>query len=639
MTIHNTAIAKDTVLSDLTEMPLDQLLQTEVITASKIAQQITDASSSVSIVTAEDIQAYGYRTLAEVLESMRGLYITDDKSYAFLGGRGYGRPGDFTGRILLVIDGIAVNENVYGSSALDHSGLIDVDLIERVEYVAGPGTAINSHNAFFGVINVTTKTGEQIDGVQTSVEVGSYDSKKIRVTYGEKLENDMNLMLSASGLESDGQNYFFPEAVDPAESIDGHAYDLDGQTNQRVFGKLNWETGGIQAMYVNRDKDIPTAPYGADFNTPYNYDDTSFNLGVEQNFELNQDVKLSVNAYYGYYRYEGISIFDGDPWPDSSRGQWAGINAQFSNSAIANHQLVYGAEYKNNFEQTVETPDAQSTHRDQIMSVFAQDEYALNDKFSLSGGLRYEYSNQISKAKLNPRAAIIYHQSDATILKLSYSRTHRFANPYEKYYTDTEFLLGNEDVKPEQIDAYELVAEHDFADQSRLLASIYYYKTDDFISSVDIGSDQTQFQNTSGNETKGVELEYEKHWDSGIRLRTSYAYQLAVSDDDTWQVNSPRHIGKFNLTTPIFNYKWHAGIETLAYSQRKTEFDTYTGGYGLTNLTLNYDRLMSDLSITIGVRNVFDKDYQHVAPETNTYQTVIPQNDRNYFIQLEYDFK
>jgi iron complex outermembrane receptor protein len=633
------ATAEDGVVNALTELSLEQLLQTEVITASKIAQQITDAPSAISIVTADDIQSYGYRTLAEILESMRGLYVTDDKAYAYLGGRGYGRPGDFTGRILLVIDGIQVNENIYGSSFIDHSSIIDVDLIERVEYVAGPGTSINSHNAFYGVIHVTTKTGAQLDRVQAKTEVGSYSTKSIRVSYGKELENDMSLLLSASGLHSDGQDYFFPDAVDIAENIDGIASNLDDQSNRRLLGKLNWESGFLQAMYAKRKKDIPTAPYGATFNAPYNYQDTSFNFGLQQNFELHKDLKLSVNAYYGYYDYVGNAFYDEEPWPDSSRGQWAGVNTQFSNSSIENHQLVYGLEYKNNFEQTVETPEYESTNKDQVFSVYVQDQIKLNESFTLSGGLRYDYSEQISSGNLNPRAAIFYHYDDKTTFKLSYSRAHRLANPFEKYYTDTEFLLGNEGINPEQIDAYELVAEHDFGHQSRLLASIYYYETKDFISSVDLGDDVSQFQNTQGHETKGFELEYEKHWYSGVRLRTSYAYQYTLAPDSSWQVNSPKHIAKINLTTPIFNHQWRAGIETFAYSRRKTEFDTSLGGYGLTNLTLTSDRLISDLTVTMGIRNLFDKDYQHVAPDTNTYQTVIPQNDRNYFIQLQYDFR
>ena len=77
--------------ADITQLPLEQLLDTEVITASKFAQKISDAPSAVTVITADDIKVYGYRTLADILNSVRGLYTTYDRAYQYLGGRGFGR--------------------------------------------------------------------------------------------------------------------------------------------------------------------------------------------------------------------------------------------------------------------------------------------------------------------------------------------------------------------------------------------------------------------------------------------------------------------------------------------------------------------------------------------------------------------
>ncbi|MBP8169851.1 MAG: TonB-dependent receptor, partial [Azonexus sp.] len=75
---------------DLADLSLEQLMQREVVWASKIAQQISDSPSAVAIVTAADIRAYGYRTIADVINSMRGLYTTYDRRYQYMGGRGFG---------------------------------------------------------------------------------------------------------------------------------------------------------------------------------------------------------------------------------------------------------------------------------------------------------------------------------------------------------------------------------------------------------------------------------------------------------------------------------------------------------------------------------------------------------------------
>ena len=78
-----TALAASAALAqtDIAHLPLEQLMQMEVTTASRYAQTALEAPAIVSVVTAEDIRTFGYRNLAEVLGSMRGLYVSYDRSY------------------------------------------------------------------------------------------------------------------------------------------------------------------------------------------------------------------------------------------------------------------------------------------------------------------------------------------------------------------------------------------------------------------------------------------------------------------------------------------------------------------------------------------------------------------------------
>lgn len=122
---------------DATAMSLDDLGAIKVPTvyaASKREQSQSEAPSSVTIVTARDInKEYGYRTLAEVVNSVRGLYATYDRAYTFLGVRGVNRLVDYGGRNLLNINGHRINEPIFDSSFLRAEFLLDLDLIERVE--------------------------------------------------------------------------------------------------------------------------------------------------------------------------------------------------------------------------------------------------------------------------------------------------------------------------------------------------------------------------------------------------------------------------------------------------------------------------------------------------------------------------
>ena len=140
--------------ADIADASFEELAQREVVSASKMARQISDSPSAVAIVTAADIRAFGYRTLADVINSMRGLYTTYDHRYQYMGGRGFGKPGDYAGRIMLLIDGYATQDSLFNQAYIDESGLLDLELVERVEYVPGTGSVTYGNNAMLGIINV-----------------------------------------------------------------------------------------------------------------------------------------------------------------------------------------------------------------------------------------------------------------------------------------------------------------------------------------------------------------------------------------------------------------------------------------------------------------------------------------------------
>ena len=130
--------------------------------AAKYEQKVNEAPAAVIIITADQIKKYGYRNFAQILDSVPGLFTSNDRNYGYLGIRGFDRPGDYTSRVLLLIDNHRLNDAVYDAGGTGTDVPIDVDLIDRVEIIKGPGSSLYGTNAFFGVVNVITKRGRDL---------------------------------------------------------------------------------------------------------------------------------------------------------------------------------------------------------------------------------------------------------------------------------------------------------------------------------------------------------------------------------------------------------------------------------------------------------------------------------------------
>jgi hypothetical protein len=112
----------------------------QVTAASRTAEQVEEAPSSVTIISREELRAMGYQTIAEAVRGVRGLYLTDDRSYTTVGIRGFSRPGDYGNKILILYDGHPYNENLLGQSFPGLEGRSDLDDVQRIEIIRGPGS-------------------------------------------------------------------------------------------------------------------------------------------------------------------------------------------------------------------------------------------------------------------------------------------------------------------------------------------------------------------------------------------------------------------------------------------------------------------------------------------------------------------
>jgi len=305
--------------TDLAELTLEQLMAVPVDTvygASRYEQKVTRAPASVTIVTADDIARFGYRSLADVLRSVPGLYVTDDRNYSFLGFRGFSQPGDFNAGILLLVDGHRVNDAIYNLMYVANEGLLDVESIERVEIIRGPSSSIYGNSAFFGVINLVTRSGGQIRGVEASGQIGSFATHRGRVAYGQRFASGVDLLVSGSSSDSAGQRRLFYPAYDTPQDNNGVAIDSDNETAWRSYGRLSWRDVTFAAAYADRWKRVPGAPGGAAFNTRKG-ESTDRRGFVDAKYEhtLANRLMLLGRVSYDWYLYDAVYPYTNEQPP------------------------------------------------------------------------------------------------------------------------------------------------------------------------------------------------------------------------------------------------------------------------------------------------------------------------------------
>ncbi len=637
---------------DFTEMSLSELMEVDVVYgASKYYQKAQDAPAVISTIDATEIEAFGYRTLKEVLDSMRGFYTTYDRNYQYLGVRGFGRPGDYNSRILILVDGNRTNENIYDSSLIGSGTPIDLDLVERIEVIRGPSSSIYGTSAIFGIINVVTKHGHQIDGVEAEVEVGSFGTKEGRLSLGAASDSGMEWLLSGTIGRRDGQDLYFAEFDDPATN-NGIFADGDQVDWQSLLGKVSYKGFHLETVMQWYDKKVPTAPWGTVFNN--NITETMDNQGyVSASYEgsVSDRVDLLAKVSYNFYDYEGSWIYDyadvGDPPDlvtsmDDSHGKWLNTEVQLSRQWRENLKVSGGVELRENFQQDQAVWDADpfwsylDDERDSSnWGAYLQGNWMLHQKLTLDVGVRHDEYPTFG-GTTNPRVALVTRPAQGSVVKFLYGSAFRAPNLYELYYHDNgASTKANLALFPETIETFEVAWDQQIGEDLHTVVSVFSNQISDLIDQAEDPADALlQYTNSGQVNAQGFEMEVNGRHEGGWRHRLSYSYQYSDYEDGSGILtNSPRHLAKFNLMAPLQSADFRAGLEMQYSSRRLTYMGDYADGFLLTNLTLTKDFVRAGVKIQGGVRNLFDEDYGHPGGVEHA-QNVLWQDGRSFRLSV-----
>jgi outer membrane receptor for ferrienterochelin and colicins len=637
---------------DITELSLEELMNIKVYGASKYEQKATEAPSSVSIITSDEIKKYGYRTLAELLQSVRGFYVTYDRNYRYLGLRGFSPPTDFNSRVLLLVDGVRTNDNIYNGAMIGTEFILDVDLIDRVEIIRGPSSSLYGSNAFFGVINVITKNGSDLKGAELSGAAGTFDTYTTRLSYGNTFKNGLDMIISGTYYTSDGEDHLYFRAFDDPATNNGVAEDLDGDRYYSLFAKVSYQDFTLEGAFIDREKDIPTASYDTLFNMPgtKTIDGFAFiDLKYAHMFGNNLDMMARVN--YNHTYYDGDYQYDyadpGDPPyvvtnKDYARGTWLGAEVQVNKTLFEKHRLNAGVEFRNNIRQQQKNYDEEvylDDKRDSTFwAVFIQDEFRILKNLILNAGIRHDHYENFG-GTTNPRIALLYKPWEMTVCKLLYGQAFRAPNAYELYYTDGERQKPNPDLDPETIETYELVIDQFIGKSLRGSVSGFFYRIEDHIVfQTDPEDEMLVFRNLDEVKAHGIELELEGMLENGIKGRISYAFQESENRQTGQDLaNSPQHLAKLNLILPVFRENIFLGIEEQYTSERKTVSGTDIDGYFLTNVTLFSKNLLKNLEASVSVYNLLNEKYEDPGSQEHLQDT-LEQNGCSVRAKITYVF-
>lgn len=638
--------------TDYLSMGLEQLMAIPVYAASRHTQSTREAPALVTIVSRDEIQRYGYRNLGELLQAVPGFYVSQNRgSTGFVGTRGINRSTDYGARFLLQVDGHRLTEPVYGALPNQQDFPLDLDLIERVEIVRGPGSSLYGSNAFFGIINVVTRKGKELDGAEAALSTGSLSSNSARLSYGAETQGGAEVLLSGTLYGSSGNDdLYFAELDNPAGNSDGHARGIDADHAGTLFGRVSYKGFSLTTGYSDREKQIPSGRFSAIFGDPANSNrEKRIFTSAEYSRDLPVNWELLARASFDRYLYEGnipMLSQQGEPFDYKTDvdARWLRGELQASRTFAQRHRLTLGGEYHTVYDLNAHLYYAAQGYfqgdryktdtRFTSYGLFIQDEFRVSDEILVNMGLRLDDYDSFGET-INPRLGLIYAPWEKTTFKLLYGRAFRapvFSEMFFQIPDDSRNI--NPFLDPEKITSYEAIWEQRFTPWLQTSLSLYRNEIRDIIEFSPAADTVTTYYHVNMGETNvnGVEAAIEAGRQQGVRGRLSYAYADVEAEQASLATdNSPRHLIKGKLLIPLGSERYTAALEAHYVSSRFDVRGVEAGDYWIANVNLFAQPFGDQIDLSFGVYNLFDEEY--VDPASSLpFQT--EQDGRTVRLQL-----
>src|SRR3569833_627077 len=203
--------AQDAGFTDLSDLSIQQLAKLRIATASRHLEDPRKAPAVTTVIESGEIARSGWRTLGDLLRTVPGFYTAYDRTYLYTGFHGFLQSGDYNARLLLLIDGHRVNENIYDSALIGTEFPLDLSLIERVEVIRGAGSSLFGTNGELAVVIIVTRTLPPQSEIRITVSPESFKGRTGELEASFPI-GGAKALFSASLYRSNGaQALHFPE--------------------------------------------------------------------------------------------------------------------------------------------------------------------------------------------------------------------------------------------------------------------------------------------------------------------------------------------------------------------------------------------------------------------------------------------
>lgn len=578
-----------------------------VVTATRIETPARRVGSSVTVITAEDLEKTGKPLLHDALRAVPGTDVvrsggTGQQTSIFLRGTN-------SNHTLVLIDGVEANDPISIGRAFDFANLT-VDNIERVEVLRGSQSTLYGSDAIGGVINIITKKGRGKPSAVASAEYGSFQTRRGSARVGGEAEA-LHYSLSLSKLKTDG--------ISAASESAGNG-ERDGYDNLTVSGRVGAAPGDsleveLVGRYMEAEAEID------DFATddPNSRQDTEelFIRGQASFSLFDERVKNVVGLSLSDIERTNEDLLDPGQFflnTGSFKGETAKGDLQSSISLVDGNTLTAGVEAQ---EERGKSRSSFGSFPEQVART---EGYYLQDQARLLKGLFATVGGRVDHhsafgSELTYRVALSYAlEGTGTRLKGSFGTGFKAPSLFQLF--DPAF--GNPDLAPERSRSWDGGVEQPlFGGSGRL--EVTYFRIE-FKNLIDSDPATFRFVNLRRSTSEGVEVVSTLGLFRPFTLSGQYTYTDARdTDSNEVLLRRPRnryHLsldcsildrGSLNLALSHTGKRYDISVDPVTFSSRRI----LLGGYTLVHLAASYE-LSRGITIFSRVDNLFDRDYEEI---------------------------